>query len=372
MRRCLPCYRWLHWLVFLWLLSACRGTLPPQEASVWIDVPADGFVSPVDRPILIEGRAAHQAGIARIEVWVRGDLHLIEENPPAEGDGVRFSQSWMPPGAGDYTIEVVAVAADGTISAPATVDVHVGEPATTVAPSPTAVPQATSLSSPTPTATPQATSTPMPTLTPTPRPTATPTPTPTPAATIQFWADAERIAAGSCTILHWHTENVQAVFIDGAGTPGIGDLRVCPCSDETHTLRIMLPDGSEELRSITIRVTGTCPTPTSEPDSTAPPAPGLVAPAEGTALACAARATLVWSAVSDPSGISAYRVQVESHTGDENWQPVGGSPWQNVSGTQLEIDVACGTYYRWRVQAVDGAGNAGAFSNWFAFSVTLA
>jgi hypothetical protein len=80
---------------------------------------------------------------------------------------------------------------------------------------------------------------------------------------------------------------------------------------------------------------------------------------------------LRWGAVSDPSGIAEYRVQVERHAGDENWQPLADSPWRGLGVVELEIDVECGWFYRWRVRAVDGAGNAGPFSDWFEFTVSL-
>jgi hypothetical protein len=77
---------------------------------------------------------------------------------------------------------------------------------------------------------------------------------------------------------------------------------------------------------------------------------------------------LRWEEVSDPSGISEYRVQVERHAGDENWQKVAGSPWKGLTETELLLEeLECGWYYRWRVRAVDGANNVGPFSGWFEF-----
>jgi hypothetical protein len=42
-----------------------------------------------------------------------------------------------------------------------------------------------------------------------------------------------------------------------------------------------------------------------------------------------------------------------------------------LTDTELELDVECGWYYRWRVRAVDGEGNAGSFSDWFEFADLL-
>jgi hypothetical protein len=106
-------------------------------------------------------------------------------------------------------------------------------------------------------------------------------------------------------------------------------------------------------------------------DEQAPPAPAPSSPTGGQTLACAGQVTLVWGPVSDPSSIQEYRVEVQRHSGDNNWQSVSGSPWTGIAGTSISVPVECGWYYRWRVLAVDGAGNVGPFSSWAAFAVTL-
>jgi hypothetical protein len=80
---------------------------------------------------------------------------------------------------------------------------------------------------------------------------------------------------------------------------------------------------------------------------------------------------LAWSAVSDPSGIDQYQLEAQRHSGDGVWHAVSGSPWNGLSGTSRSISVECGWTYRWRVRAVDGAGNTGAWSGWSAFAVVL-
>ena len=80
------------------LLAGCDGAAPPGGPFVWIDAPTDGLSAPADRPLPIEGHATYHGGVARVEIWVNGELHLIEEEPPARGTLVRFEQSWMPPG----------------------------------------------------------------------------------------------------------------------------------------------------------------------------------------------------------------------------------------------------------------------------------
>ncbi len=122
---------------------------------------------------------------------------------------------------------------------------------------------ATATPSPTATATPiPPTATPLPpTATPLP-PTATPIPpTATPAPLVRFWADSSSLAAGTCTTLQWQTEHVQAVFLDGQGTLGIGAKTVCPCASVTHVLRVLYPDGHSQEFPLTISVSGQCETP---------------------------------------------------------------------------------------------------------------
>jgi len=114
-------------------------------------------------------------------------------------------------------------------------------------------------------------------------------------------------------------------------------------------------------------------TPTSPPpkDTTPPPAPAPKAPSGGIVLGCSSQTTVKWGGVSDPSGISEYRVQLGTHSGDNNWHPPAGSPYTGISGTSTSVSVDCGMYYRWRVRAIDGAGNMGPLSAWAYFTVTL-
>ncbi|MBN1180354.1 MAG: hypothetical protein JXD18_14170 [Anaerolineae bacterium] len=344
-------------LVSICLLAGCATPTPASGPVVWIDVPPDGLRVPANQPVRVEGHAAYRGGVARIEIWVGGELHLVQDDPPVSGGLAHFDQMWMPPGSGEYTVEVIAVSGDGLASAPDSVRLVVGEQVAEASPTPVATPVPTEEP---PTATPVPTSTPVPTPTP-------PPPTATPPAVIEFWADSEQVAAGSCTTLHWRVEQVQGVFFDDYGVTGEETRQVCPCADETHTLRVILNDGSEEQRSITIHVTGSC----APADSVGPAAPAQLKPLDEEAFACIPDTILRWSAASDPSGVAEYRVEVQRHAGDNNWQPVTGSPWTGVSALELLVDVECGWYYRWRVQAVDGVGNVGSFSGWFRFDVLL-
>jgi uncharacterized Zn-binding protein involved in type VI secretion len=85
---------------------------------------------------------------------------------------------------------------------------------------------------------------------------------------IQFWADDNYINAGECTTVHWHVTGVKAYWVDGH--PGAGDdgeKDVCPCSTETYILQVILRDGSEEDREVTVEVSGHC----EEPPTECPP-----------------------------------------------------------------------------------------------------
>ena len=363
-------------LVFAFLLAACNVRSVSSVPYVWIDVPVDGLRVPVDQFVRIEGHASYDGGVARVEIWANGELHLVQESPPTQGNLAHFEQSWMPPGAGEYIVQVIAVGNDGAESAPDIVRLYVGEVVAGATPTHTPVPEGTEVIEPTSVATPTlvVTETPTPTAT-IPVPTRTPTSTPLPDATIDFWADAGEIDAGKCTKLRWKVQNVQSVYLDGKGVVGEGSQEVCPCEDTTYILSVTLLDGTKTERSVIVRVKGSCVTPTSKPtvpppDTTPPPVPPIVAPTGGATLACD-KVTLNWDAVSDPSTIAEYRVQVEQEITPGNWDPVSGSPWTGLSATELELDLGCGGVYRWRVRAIDGAGNASDFSAWAEFGINL-
>jgi hypothetical protein len=263
----------------------------------------------------------------------------------------------------------------------------VGEAVTEVTPTRTPVPtpESTGVVEPTAIVTPtlEVTETPTATATippatrpPTSTPTSTPTPPP-PETIIEFGASTAEINAGDCAKLLWHVENVKAVFLDDAGVAGVGSREVCPCEDTTYVLSVTLLDDTKTERSFTLRVKGSCVTPTPTPKPTAeppdtdpPPVPPIISPTGGAALECD-EVTLDWNAVSDPSGIAEYRVQVEQEVTPGNWDKVSGSPWNGLSETELELNLGCGGVYRWRVKAVDGVGNESAFSAWAEFGINL-
>jgi hypothetical protein len=290
-------------LVLVSLVTGCAGEdVLNGGPYVWIDAPTSGLSVPVDQPIQIEGHAAHDAGIARVEVWVAEELHHVVEDPPVTGNLARFEQAWMPPGPGDYTVQVVAIGDDGATSAPDSVELHVGEPvaeatATPVSPTP---PPATSTPVPaTPTPPPATPTSPPPTLTPTP---ITPTPTPTP---------------------------------------------------------------------ITPTPVPPTPTPTTPPpDTTPPPVPQPYVPQDELVIDCAAEQVLAWLPVEDDGGGPVrYFVELEVQVTADQWE--AANDWGQLTDKQVEVEVDCGRFYRWRVRAQDGAGNDSGWSDWSHFSVSL-
>ncbi len=92
--------------------------------------------------------------------------------------------------------------------------------------------------------------------TPTPPP-STPTPTPPPGAVINFTVNgtgSANVWPGGCALVEWYTENIQAVYYEGAGVPGVGSREECPAATKTYTLRVVLQDGTETTRNVAIVV----------------------------------------------------------------------------------------------------------------------
>jgi hypothetical protein len=136
---------------------------------------------------------------------------------------------------------------------------------TTSAPTATATlvvpctPTGTSTGTPTGTFTPTPTDTPSPTAAPTATPTLSSTAAPTPTSTplppqIQFYAEKSSLVAGECTNLHWHVEEVQAVYLNGTGVAGQGIQKVCPKETTAYTLRVIHRDGHETINTVSLEV----------------------------------------------------------------------------------------------------------------------
>ena len=106
------------------------------------------------------------------------------------------------------------------------------------------------------------------------------------------------------------------------------------------------------------------------PDTRAPAAPMLVAPSAA-AEGVSRLPTFRWSAANDPSGVS-YSLE---YSLDPNLAiALFTTAVDELSGTQYGVpagkDLLGGQNYYWRVQAVDGAGNASPWSEIRSFVVT--
>jgi hypothetical protein len=127
----------------------------------------------------------------------------------------------------------------------------------------------------------------------------------------------------------------------------------------THTFNI--PKSKAGLHNINVTDGVNNRTVSFTMESTPPPAPGLVAPSEGTRFTKDAR--FLWETVSDPSGVS-YVIEVADDARFS--QPIISQT--GMMQTYLDVPDSAKTLpgksdlYYWRVKAVDGASNIGGWS----------
>lgn len=322
---------WIAFLFALLLLAGCGGG--GTGTHVWIDVPINNLRLTAPQPIKIEGHAANPQGVSLVEVWVNGDLVESISTTATSTNLSTFETTFTPTSSGEYVIQVVATGRDDTTSTPDTAVVQIGE---LVGALPAEQGE-------------------------------TESPADTTDPIIQYWAEPAEISAGGCTTLYWDVANVSRVVFGGRDQEFSDSYHDCMCETQTYPLRVTYQDGIEETFRVTINVTGTCATAPPPQDTTPPNPPTLLKPLNGTTLPCTSGAILRWAAASDPSGISEYRVQVERHAGDNNWQSVSGSVFKGIKGLEKSLSVECGWTYRWRVRAIDKEGNVGNWSSWFTF-----
>jgi hypothetical protein len=389
--------KFLGLLIFaLIVLTGCSPSLAGTQ--VWIDVPVDNLILSIPQTINIEGHASSPQGVAEVRIRVNGGLVEIIDTSATEETLIAFTSSFTATNFGEFVIEVEAAGKDGESSSTDTARVVIvagtepytrtptpvdDGPTPVVVCPPTPVPGS---EGPTPVPIPGCEGpTPVVECGPTPVPgTDGPTPIPgcegptpvtpddpTPVVLVNYWADPESITAGSCFNLFWEAINVQTVVFGGIERDFSGSYHDCICETLTYPLTVTHLDYSTEVFYVTINVSGSCVTPTPLEDTTPPPAPLQLKPLDGADLGCLAYAILRWQMPADESGIGEYRVQVERHSGDNNWQPVSGSTFTGLHDTNLSITVECGYTYRWRVRAIDNEGNIGGWSGWFTFVIPL-
>ena len=136
------------------------------------------------------------------------------------------------------------------------------------------------------------------------------------------------------------------------GTPSattFSDIGVA--ASTTYRYRVRAVDAAGNLSAYSAIATATTPAPA---DTTPPSAPtGLTA----TAIS-ATRIDLGWTASTDNVGVTGYRVERCAGAACTNFAQVGTPTATSFSNTGL----AASTTYRYRVRAVDAAGNLGAYS----------
>jgi hypothetical protein len=111
-------------------------------------------------------------------------------------------------------------------------------------------------------------------------------------------------------------------------------------------------------------------------DLTPPPVPAQLTPMPNTVFSHYPRSTtLVWSSAPDPSGPVTYRLEVEFCGGSVyNLQWCTPRPdWcaGALSGTTCTFNFVGAQPGRWRVRAVDNAGNQSPYSDWSVFAFSM-
>jgi hypothetical protein len=117
------------------------------------------------------------------------------------------------------------------------------------------------------------------------------------------------------------------------------------------------------------------PSPTATPDTTAPESPDVIEPDNNEDFECTDSVALVWDEVDDPSGIDRYQWRVEEG-GDELSGGYDFFRSGDATGRSVRlVEFICrdeDTWYRWRVRAVDNAGNTGEYTRYYYFRINAA
>jgi hypothetical protein len=130
-------------VVFLVLAGlACGGSEAEQPPSITITNPASGTTVAVGEEVQIVSMAVADAGVARVELSINGQVVRSDTPPQANPTTFSVSQPWTPAAEGEVTVSVVAYDVEGAASEPATITLRVGAgaPATPAAQTPTPVP----------------------------------------------------------------------------------------------------------------------------------------------------------------------------------------------------------------------------------------
>ena len=138
-------------------------------------------------------------------------------------------------------------------------------------------------------------------------PTPTPLPTQTPSPNIQFSVDRDHIKEGECVTFTWSTTGTQVQYLYERGenywehpVPPQGSSNQCPAHTTDYELRVVLNNGSVEIRRITVYV---------EPNPQAPTIKRFtVDPHQINAGQCV---NVVWEVAGNVNNVSLFRGNVE-------------------------------------------------------------
>lgn len=72
--------------------------------------------------------------------------------------------------------------------------------------------------------------------------------------TVLFSSEDYELVIGQCTTLHWETSDVNAVYLNEVGVPGVASQRECPEVTTVYTLRVVRTGSDTTIKSLTIKV----------------------------------------------------------------------------------------------------------------------
>lgn len=67
---------------------------------------------------------------------------------------------------------------------------------------------------------------------------------------VAFSVDRASILPGQCIHVRWKVDGIQAVYVNGTGQAGAGELKVCPKGEATQRLRVVFKDDTIRTYSI--------------------------------------------------------------------------------------------------------------------------
>jgi len=356
-------------LLFILALFAggCSGGSAPSldsSAQAWVEYPYEGSILPME-PVTLVVYAADSAGVSYIQIKVNGEFVPSITAFPMTTDGssrlVRVDQSWIPSAQGEYFVEAVGVNLAGASGGSGSTRfcVVACEPA------------AASTSTPTPSAGKPPTSTPTPALPIITLPAVvTPTFTKAPAGvtpetsgdvTIEFFASPPYVNAGNCYTLHWDVTGSDQVYLNDSFVYFRGMEEYCPCETETHTLRVIKPDGASEERTARVDVYGSCSAPPPiEPPTEAPPSDTSGPSFNGVYAFWESCDVYGQADIYDPSGVSWAEFWYNKNNEGWNWIKMNESGGLWTSQVGISVNDGIGTpsgSIVYKVRALDSLNN---------------